>query len=562
MARPLRPGTKNRLWSPDVGIRFSPTTLTSPHPHPHLSPGPLYPRLDIARFFQTASDGTGSVVRPLTEAADAEGVQAEKDGPDMESNELCIKSNELSKFSSSSSSADFASQHVSFFVPSPTITPTPSSPTLEQSLSDLNVNGQASQLTQKPDGVKPPATSLSFKISSDAFYAARSAKAGSSESFWSHTMYERKSAAGTTEKVQVHYCTNNEAMESICKQYFLDHDVLGFDLEWSPFATRAHSARENVSVIQLASPDHIALFHVAIFPSTDALVSPTFRKIMEDATVSKVGVQIRGDCNRLKNYLDVTAKGVFELSHLYKQIKFTKANTPKRINKVSVALATQVEEILMLPLFKGDTVRSSDWTRMLTQQQILYAASDAYAGVQLYYVLEAERKMLKPCPERPHHLELELPIPFLEPQSPHFEPPQTASPITPSPPQLQKQQTPRSQVSQPHGRDSRLVAADEQVAQYQASKKSRYTRPSSLRAFFLWHSNHDLSLDDLASLLRDPPLRPNTVLVYILDAIMIEQLPHDKQRLKLELLSVLHEKLKKGRYRSLVKSCEGAVDKC
>jgi hypothetical protein len=92
---------------------------------------------------------------------------------------------------------------------------------------------------------------------------------------------------------------------------------------------------------------------------------------MEDPNVSKVGVQVQGDCRRMKNYLDVQVQGIFELSHLYKQVRFTAANTPNLINKVSVALATQVEEVLKLPLFKGDLVRSSNWTKRLNHRQIL-----------------------------------------------------------------------------------------------------------------------------------------------------------------------------------------------
>lgn len=40
------------------------------------------------------------------------------------------------------------------------------------------------------------------------------------------------------------------------------------------------------------------------------------------------------------------------------------------------------------------------------------SASDAYAGLQLFYVLDERRKGLDPQPELPHHAELGLPIPF------------------------------------------------------------------------------------------------------------------------------------------------------
>lgn len=358
MARPQRPGPKTRLWSPESGIRFSP----SPSPSLNPSPGPSYPTLDVSRFFQTESHGAEAGFAASKEGLNVPGAQVNKDGPNRESAELCTKSARPPRISSAA--AGSMSQHLTT-----ALDPTPN--TMQSSNKALRLNLLETQSTENVTG-EPPSTSLSFNISPDLFYAARSAKAGSSNSFWSYTMYQRKSAAGSTEKVKVHYCTSKQTMEWVCKEHFLHQEVLGFDLEWLAFATRNSGARENVSLIQVSSPDRIGLFHVALFPQTeDDLASPTFRKIMEDPNVSKVGVNIRADFTRLKNNLGVTAKGIFELSHLYKQVKFTEAKTPKLINKSVVALSTQVQEVLRLPMFKGDVVRSSNWMKRLNHRQIL-----------------------------------------------------------------------------------------------------------------------------------------------------------------------------------------------
>ncbi|CRK29761.1 hypothetical protein BN1708_015662, partial [Verticillium longisporum] len=92
-----------------------------------------------------------------------------------------------------------------------------------------------------------------------------------------------------------------------------DEKVLGFDLEWQPSASKSSGPRRNVSLIQLASPSRIALFHVALFPGADDdLMAPTFRQIMEDPDVTKAGVNIKGDCTRLRNWFDVN-DGLMEL---------------------------------------------------------------------------------------------------------------------------------------------------------------------------------------------------------------------------------------------------------
>ncbi|KAL7913825.1 hypothetical protein GGI35DRAFT_226937 [Trichoderma velutinum] len=265
--------------------------------------------------------------------------------------------------------------------------------------------------------VEPPSTSLEFSISKKEFLAARAAIPGTPEAHWSYTMYHRTGENGKVDNVKVHYCESKATTERVCKEYFLNEDVIGLDLEWMKFARRTDGPRQNVSLIQIASPSRIALIHIAVFTEKEDFLGPSFRKIMENPSVSKVGVNIIPDCTRLKNHLGVTVRGVFELSHLYRVVKYL-PKMPNLVHKGLVSLATQVEDHLLLPLYKGDVVRTGNWMRRLSSQQINYAASDAYAGLQLYYVLEEKRKALVPCPPRPHHAELRLPIPLPDPPTP------------------------------------------------------------------------------------------------------------------------------------------------
>jgi len=130
---------------------------------------------------------------------------------------------------------------------------------------------------------------------------------------------------------------------------------------------------------------------------------------MEDPGITKVGVAIKADCTRLRKNLSINSQGLFELSHLYKLVKFSESKDTHLINKMLVSLANQVQEHLHLPLFKGE-VRGSDWSQKLNLEQIMYAASDPYAAVQLYYTLDAKRKRLEPTPPLPWHAELNRPI--------------------------------------------------------------------------------------------------------------------------------------------------------
>lgn len=275
----------------------------------------------------------------------------------------------------------------------------------------------------------PPYAALDFKMSEELFRAAQKSAPGSPGSYWGYSLYRGPDAAGNGRKPTVHYCRSKHTAERVCQQYFTDEKVLGFDLEWVAEASKASGARRNVSLIQVASPSRIALFHVALFSKTDDLVPPTFKKIMEDPEITKVGVWIKGDATRLRTHLGIESRGLMELSHLYRLVTYSRTGEFSNINKRLIPLATQVEQYLHLPMFKGQDVRSSDWTKQLSMEQVICkpkpinvsydlnfysctidSASDAYAGVHLYATLEHHRKQLVPCPPTPHHAELNLPI--------------------------------------------------------------------------------------------------------------------------------------------------------
>jgi hypothetical protein len=543
--RTMSSSNKKRLGSPLKGIRFSPKAATN---------APLYPSLNLSRFIHAtvgkAMVGNGCLSydgQPQDDlpATDASAKSEFNLAPEPELDEATI----LEALS-------------------------------EEAAAEVEINVEADEAVL----ATPPVTTLPYSISSDLFHAARKSAAGTSGSFWSHTMYEQVADDGSVQKVKVHYCTSKNTMETVCQKYFMDEKVLGFDLEWSPFATRTSKTRDAVSVIQIASPSRIAIFHLAIFAKDD-FVAPSFKKIMEDPEVTKTGINISGDCTRLRKHLDVHPQGVFELSHLYKLVKYSAEGCTEKINKSLVSMATQVHEFLHLPLYKGDNVRASDWTRPLNQQQIKYSASDAYAGIQLFYVLDRLRGNLQPVPPRPHHHEKGLPIRIAKPPpseeaSEPAEPPAGAlsdtEPAKSKPAEVTKAQLheatasattkvpparARRPTTKPAAKDSRIVAAETSIQAYYNAprKKAISVGSSSLRAYYIWHANADLQPEAVAKLLRDPPLKTNTVITYILDAIVAEKLPYDKSRLNQEVLCLLQPKaLGLPKYRSFAQDYQAS----
>jgi hypothetical protein len=275
----------------------------------------------------------------------------------------------------------------------------------EDKPAEASVKGEGKR--EEPEQLELPRTTSSFRMSEEVFRAAQKAAPGSPESFWNYTLYRGPEEDGVEPKVKVHYCRSKHTSERTLQQYFIDKKILGFDIEWQPETHKNSGIKKNVSLIQLASEDRIGLFHIALYPKDDVddLVAPSLRTIMEDPSIMKVGVAIKADCTRLRKFLKIESRGIFELSHLYKLVKFSSSKDFKLINKRLVSLSTQVQEHLHLPMYKGGDVRSSDWSQPIQVEQIIYAASDSYAGLRLFDILEIKRKELDPTPPRPYNAE-------------------------------------------------------------------------------------------------------------------------------------------------------------
>ncbi|KAK3685558.1 exonuclease-like protein [Podospora appendiculata] len=460
------------------------------------------------------------------------------------------------------------------------------------------LEASAGSPSDSPTDLEPPFTPLKYKISPEAFREAKQAAEGSPESFWSYSLYRGPSEDGKSEgpKPKVHYCKSMHTTERVIQRYFMDEKLLGFDLEWAPDATRLQGARRNVCVVQLASESRIAIFHLALYPRNDSLLAPSLKKIMEDPTITKAGVWIKGDCTRLRKFLGVEARGIFELSNLHRLVKYSMSGEHKLINRKLVSLATQVQEWLHLPLFKGSDVRSSDWSQELQMNQILYSASDAYVAVHLYALLDHHRKNLDPVPPLPHHAELGLPIELAhggllpnadeaqdQEQGAAAEDAATAGPNEPvltskylksindtinieQENDLQEPividttitttTTAKEPKQAPRPKDPRIAKAELWANSYRFTNPKARSPAYILRAYYLWYKNEDLAPEQVAALLREPPLQTSTVIQYLFEGIRLDKLPYSSRRMRIEVLERMSkEQMTTARYKVFLRAC-------
>ncbi|KAI0052356.1 ribonuclease H-like protein [Auriscalpium vulgare] len=151
---------------------------------------------------------------------------------------------------------------------------------------------------------------------------------------------------------------------------------LGFDLEWPVTFHQSGVTEFPTALVQFCDSNTILLIHVSrmkVFPEK-------VKEVIENPRVTKLGAMIRGDGKKLYRDFGILARGLVELGAFAGQMDRAFATAyPRGI----VALARIVDFYLKKELRKGD-VRTSDWSRPLSPEQIQYAADDSHCALMAY----------------------------------------------------------------------------------------------------------------------------------------------------------------------------------
>ncbi|KAM8785196.1 bifunctional 3'-5' exonuclease/ATP-dependent helicase WRN [Rhynchonycteris naso] len=154
-----------------------------------------------------------------------------------------------------------------------------------------------------------------------------------------------------------------------------DGYVVGFDMEWPPIYRKGKLSR--VALIQLCvSESKCYLFHI----SSMSVFPQGLKMLLENEAIKKAGVGIGGDQWKLLRDFDIKLNGVVELTDV--------ANEKLKCTE-NWSLTGLVKHLFGKQLRKDKAVRCSKWSDYpLSEDQKLYAATDAYAGLIIYQKLE------------------------------------------------------------------------------------------------------------------------------------------------------------------------------
>ncbi len=143
----------------------------------------------------------------------------------------------------------------------------------------------------------------------------------------------------------------------------------GFDTETRPSFKKGEFHK--VALLQLSTASDAYLLRLHRLTQFQVIKS-----IFEDPEILKVGVAIRDDLKQLQKIFTFTQKGFVELQQVAKE---------KGLK--NFGLKGMAEEVLQSRLSKGPKL--TNWeAKELTGQQLMYAATDAWIGLELYHAIK------------------------------------------------------------------------------------------------------------------------------------------------------------------------------
>ncbi|KAF9781270.1 ribonuclease H-like domain-containing protein [Thelephora terrestris] len=271
------------------------------------------------------------------------------------------------------------------------------------------------------------------------------------------------------------------------------HGPSGFDMEWRFYWLNGRTVSRPTALVQIGDDRIILLVQLSAmtrFPSE-------LKRVIESPDIVKLGVNIRGDGEKLYHDYGILPRGLVELAGAAQDAD---ADFAAMFRRPMVALAKMVEFYEKRHLPK-DTVRISDWERdPLDPEQIEYAANDADCAVRMY------KKICEIAEEAGKTLTL-------------------------------SKYTTDLKADYDSGKLGMITTS----ATFTPKNATAELTPQERKTYTLWHTE-ELSLPELCAALRskDNPLKESTVISYVFEALQKDKslpfsLPKLKELIQLEI---------------------------
>jgi ribonuclease D len=168
-------------------------------------------------------------------------------------------------------------------------------------------------------------------------------------------------------------CVRTGSQAQHAAQALLASTVWGFDTESKP-TFRVGEISTGPHVLQLAT-----LEHAWVFQLHDPDCCAVAAQLLARPGVVKAGFGLGDDQKRIRSKLGIEPQGIVEINALFRKLGYRKELG------VKAAVATLYNQRFI----KSKKASTSNWAlASLSEQQLIYAANDAYAAARVWHTLQ------------------------------------------------------------------------------------------------------------------------------------------------------------------------------
>ncbi|XP_064027167.1 exonuclease mut-7 homolog isoform X2 [Pogoniulus pusillus] len=270
---------------------------------------------------------------------------------------------------------------------------------------DLSTAARWAQRCQLPEEMLPPAVAAELPKLPTRDRAEEATGGGDDEERKKQDYYQLP-----IPRAHIHFLQTWEETLQCWEKVLQPGQVVGMDMEWRP--SFGSVGRPRIALLQMALKEEVFLLDLpqlleqAESQGQEEKLPHFLQMLYSDAAITKLGYGMSGDlsslaatCSALKD-TEKQARGVVDLLTVDKQLQKSSADWKKGAREADAlspehssqergwrqpekGLSLLVQRVLGKPLDKAQQM--SNWERRpLREQQILYAASDAYCLLEVY----------------------------------------------------------------------------------------------------------------------------------------------------------------------------------
>ena len=165
----------------------------------------------------------------------------------------------------------------------------------------------------------------------------------------------------------------NASQARLAAEELMRAGTVGFDTESKPTFRKGEKSA-GPHVLQFATLDKAFIFQ-ACFGDTH----PVIIELLRSTGLTKIGFGLSGDLQQIANRFGLRPAAIVDLDRAFKKLGYRNA----------VGAKSAIAMLFKCRLLKSKSVTTSNWAaRDLSERQLLYAANDAYAAIQVHHALQ------------------------------------------------------------------------------------------------------------------------------------------------------------------------------